>query len=274
MNMQAKLHDNAGSQIRENIAVHDRISSKYAERHGEIFNEIEQERLRAALTRAISYVTTGSRPLAALDFGCGSGNLTRHLLDLDLKVVASDVSEGFLAIVREQFRSRAVSTIRLNGKDLSEIESESFDIVATYSVLHHVPDYLAAVREMARVCKSGGVIFLDHEPTEDYWSDNARFASFRSQAMRFDWRKFLVWGNYVGKFKRLLNPRYANEGDVHVWPDDHIEWTRIESLLRACGCEVILAEDYLLYRRGYYKEVYERYQTTLADTRLMVFRKL
>ena len=264
----------ARDQILENVEIHDRIFSKYDERHGEIFNEIEQERLRSTLARAIAMVRTGFQSVAALDFGCGSGNLTRHLLGLGLNVMASDVSEKFLSLVRGRFPSAQLSTHRLNGTDLGELKDNSFDFVATYSVLHHVPDYLAAIGEMARVCKPGGVIYLDHEPTELYWSDDPAYARYKAQVSRFDWRKFLVLGNYVGKIRRIFNPRYANEGDIHVWPDDHVEWKQIEKILVAAGFEIALREDYLLFRRGYYSDVYERNKGALADMRVMVFRKL
>jgi len=270
-----KACDDAGEQLRMNIDIHDRISRKYDERHGEIFNDIEQGRLRSALERSVAMVRSSSAPpLQALDFGCGSGNLTRHLLDLDADVRACDVSEQFLALVRERFKTPRLSTHRLNGTDLSEIAGESVDFIAAYSVLHHVPDYLAAVAELARVCRRGGVIYLDHEPTEGYWSLDADYARFKAEVTSFDWGKFLVWRNYVGKIRRIFNPKFANEGDIHVWPDDHVEWDLIQGDLLAAGFEMMLKEDYLLFRRGYYRDVYDRNKGRFTDMRVMVFRKL
>jgi ubiquinone/menaquinone biosynthesis C-methylase UbiE len=271
--MKAQDMQDASAQVRENIEIHDRIAENFERRHGEIFNEIEQERLRSALARSIGMATSRSSPRVALDVGCGSGNLTRHLLELGLDVVAADVSEKFLDVVRKRFATRRVSTHRLNGTDLRELETGRFDFVAAYSVLHHIPDYLAAVREMARVCKPGGVLYLDHEPTDWYWSGDPAYAAFKAEVSRIDWKKFLVWGNYVGKVRRWFDPRYTNEGDIHVWPDDHVEWAAIEGALGP-GWERVLCEDYLLYRRGYRDEVYRRYLGRFADERMMAFRKL
>ena len=152
---------NESAEILRNIAIHDRIAKRYDRIHGEIFNDVEQSRLRADVKHAVDSISSGS--LNALDFGCGSGNLTRHLLENGCSVTSADVSQGFLDLVQSRYPT--VDTHRLNGIDLSEIATSTFDIVATYSVLHHVPDYLAAVREMARVCKPGGVLYLDHEPS-------------------------------------------------------------------------------------------------------------
>ncbi len=263
----------AQRQLESNIAIHDRVAGVYEARHGEIFNDIEQDRVRSALAHALALVHSNSATTTALDFGCGSGNLTRHLLELGAEVVACDVSPCFLELVSRNFDGYPVRTHRLNGKNLAEIPSESVDFAAAYSVLHHVPDYLAAVAELARVCRPGGIIYLDHEHPPSYWTPDPVYSQFVAEAQRLDWRKFLVLHNYFGKVRRLFNPRYANEGDIHVWPDDHIEWPQIEDVLRHAGCEVIHRDDYLLYQRIYRPDVYERYRDRCVDQRLLVARK-
>lgn len=86
----------ASSQIKRNIRAHDKIAKKYEQNHGEIYNDVEQIRLRCMLTKALSEIKTDTRVKVALDFGCGAGNLTRHLSILGLDVLACDVSQGFL----------------------------------------------------------------------------------------------------------------------------------------------------------------------------------
>ena len=48
-------------------------------------------------------------------------NLTRHLLNLDVDVVAAVVSSYFLALVLQQFPCDQLSTLILNGKDLGSL---------------------------------------------------------------------------------------------------------------------------------------------------------
>lgn len=260
-------------QIATNVAVHDRIARKYDALHGEIFNDVEQARLHDWLRRARDAVQTGAEPIQALDFGCGSGNLTRHLLSLGMEVTAADISEAFLDLVRSRFEGEPVRTLHMNGRDLSGVGDASFDVVATYSVLHHVPDYLGAVAEMARVCRPGGVVVIDHEQNDAYWTPSADYSAFRREALRFDWRKYLTPSNYLHRLRRVFEPRYSNEGDIHVWPDDHIEWERIKAVMAAAGFEVAGEEDYLLYRKLYHREVYDRYAGRCTDMRAMTFRK-
>ena len=263
----------AQRQIERNVAVHDKVARKYDALHGEIFNDIEQARLRSVLEKARDAVLSPMKPTPALDFGCGSGNLSRHLLELGLDVTAADVSQGFLDLVRSRYPSDCLKTLLMNGSDLSNVADESFDLIATYSVLHHIPDYLGAIAELARVCRTGGVIVLDHEATEEYWKGDPVYAAFRKAALRFDWSKYLTPSNYVHRVRRIFDPRYSNEGDIHVWPDDHIEWSKIKDLLARLGFEVVLEEDYLLNRALYRPEVYERYRDRCTDTKVMIFRK-
>jgi ubiquinone/menaquinone biosynthesis C-methylase UbiE len=196
------------------------------------------------------------------------------MLALGLDVTAADVSEHFLRLVERRFPGERLTLLQMNGQDLSNVPDSSFDLIAAYSVLHHIPDYLGAIGELIRICRPGGVIMLDHEQSEGYWQGDPVYDEFRKAGLRFDWRKYLTPSNYVHRVRRLFNPRYTNEGDIHVFPDDHIEWPKIEALLAERGFETIAKEDYLLNRSLYRPKVYERYRDRCADTRMMQFRKI
>jgi len=156
--------------IEKNIKLHNKIAKKYEKTHGEIYNNIEQSRLVVDLHQSLSFVK--KEQVTALDLGCGAGNLTNHLLNMGCNVIAADVSTGFLRLVEKKFQGRNVSTFELNGKDLKGIEDNTIDFIATYSVLHHIPDYIKTIKEMCRICSPGGVIYIDHEQNNEYWSDN------------------------------------------------------------------------------------------------------
>jgi len=251
----------------------------YEHVHGDIFNTIEQQRLYGMLREAVQSVQTGAQPVRALDFGCGSGNLTRHLISLGVHTVSADVSDDFLERIRREFSATGLSeTLRLNGTDLSNVPEGHFDLVATYSVLHHVPDYLAIVCEMCRVAKPGGVVSIDHEVTPGYYQRPPVYAEFLKKARPpVDWRRMLSLALDVRGYKhilrRLANPRYKREGDIHVWPDDHIEWDKIEQVLSSQGFEIVLKQDYLLYKAIYDLQVYHEYKDRCADERVLIARK-
>jgi ubiquinone/menaquinone biosynthesis C-methylase UbiE len=266
--------------VQFNAQTHDRISGKYDRIHGEIFNPIEQTRLREALACAVTAVKTGSSPITALDYGCGSGNLTRHLIEQDVHTVSADVSENFLKLIREQFATTGLSsTMKINGRDLSDVPDGRFDLVATYSVLHHVPDYLRIVEEMCRVLRPGGVLYIDHEVTDTYYDRPAEYVEFLQKARpAVNWQRYLrllldVPG-YVHILLRLRNPRYKREGDIHVWPDDRIEWNRIEQTIARHRFEIVLKQDYLVCSNLYDPDIYNQYKDICSDQRLLIARKV
>ena len=120
-----------------------------------------------------SAVPAGSR---VLDVGCGPGALTQRLVDrfgADA-VSAVDPSRSFVAAARERFP----------GVDVREAVAEelpfpdhTFDAALAQLVVHFMQDPVGGLREMARVCRPGGVVTAcvwDHSaaggPLAGYWA--------------------------------------------------------------------------------------------------------
>lgn len=267
-------------EIQFNIKVHDKVAGKYEKNHNEIFNEIEQARIHNVIGQVIKTVKSSGENLKALDVGCGSGNLTRHLIDLGGYTVSADVSEKFLNLVGQKFSNTGFSeTLKINGRDLTNIKDCTFDVAAAYSVLHHVPNYLHLVKEMCRVLQHGGVIYLDHEANESYYYRPEKYTEFLKLAVS---KSFLFWKYlrllpsfrfYIRFIRKRVNPEYQSEGDIHVWPEDHIEWDKIERLLVSEGFEIVQKKDYLLYKNSYHKNIYEQYKDKCSDMTMLIARK-
>ena len=268
--------------IAENRAAHDRVGGNYDGGHPEIFNDVEQARLAAAVARVVGLVAEPGRQLRVLDVGSGTGNLVRHFLAHDTLVTATDLSTALLAEVAARFAATdRVSTAPLNGRDLQPLADRQFDIAATYSVLHHVPDYLSLVREMARVVRPGGVVYIDHERNDASWTSEP-YRRFLREAVVWPtrrWWYFLQPSRYWRRISPLLewhrwgNPRWMPEGDIHIWPDDHIEWALVREAVESAGCTVEVEEDYLLYEPRFHRPAWERWRVQTSDMHLLVARK-
>ena len=270
-----------------NIRAYRKAWRDYDAKHGEIFNPIEQRRLRAVLERARAEVRSGAAaPLRALDLGSGTGNVTRHLVELGFDTTASDVSPDLLRVVSE--RLPGVRTELIDGLGLSTFADASFDLVTAYSVLHHVPDYLAMVGEAVRVLRPGGVLVIDHEASDDFWVKGGCVDAFR-RAMREEqasrpgwwnparrpWQRHLDPRELVLRFNMRFRPKavFCVEGDLHTWAFDHVEWDSVEGRLAAAGAEVVEAEEYLVYRDEYPRRVWEEYRESCSDMRVLIARK-
>lgn len=269
--------------IARNIAAYDRVALGYDANHLEIFNDIEQSRLAAAVSEVLASAGHHrDRPVRVLDVGAGTGNLTAHFLEAGAMVVSGDISTGCLQVVEERFRGTGRhATQLLDGRSLDVVPDGSFDVVACYSVLHHVPDYLSLVAEMARVTRSGGLVYIDHERHDQSWNDADR-EQFMVEAWVFPpkrWTRFIKPVNYWNRLKPLLqwqrwfDSRWMPEGDLHIWPDDHIEWSKVTDVLRASRVTPEIQRDYLLFDAHFDRAVWERWKDRVTDYRMLAGRK-
>jgi 2-polyprenyl-3-methyl-5-hydroxy-6-metoxy-1,4-benzoquinol methylase len=271
----------ADRRIAHNVAAHDLVASTYDQGHPEIFNDVEQARLSAAVCEVLAAVgSQHDTPPRVLDVGAGTGNLTAHFLGAGATVVAADVSPECLRVVREKFaHTGRLTTQLLDGRTLSGLADCTFDVVACYSVLHHVPDYLALVADMGRVTRPGGVVYLDHERHDASWLTDPARDQFIREAVVWPakrWTRFIKPATYWRRLKPLLSlrrwrdPRWMPEGDLHIWPDDHIEWVRVEETLAKVGVRPVIVRDYLLYETRYGSDAWERWRDRVTDYRMWI----
>jgi len=260
---------------------HNELARAYDSKHQEIFNDIEQARIEKIIEDLVKTCYSGHAEIQVLDFGAGTGNLTRFFLQNKCRVSACDVSMVSLDILRQKLGCDRVSTTLLTGDNLPFADGQ-FDITATYSVLHHIPDYLHAVRELVRVLKPGGLIYIDHEFNNNHWKPDPVLAEYYaatsysfldhvSQLIRHG--DFFSWSLYKTALTKLfVNRRYEREGDIHVWPDDYVVWDKILEIV--CGqCVLVRDEDYLFYRPKGGVALYERFRARCSDMKFVVARK-
>jgi ubiquinone/menaquinone biosynthesis C-methylase UbiE len=94
-----------------------------------------------------------------LDVGCGTGSLTRVMLQsADIKsIVGVDLADVYLESARQTIRDPRVDFKTGDATSLPFADN-SFDRAFAMLVLHFVPDAKKAVDEMRRVVRSGGVV--------------------------------------------------------------------------------------------------------------------
>lgn len=259
-------------QIEFNRIAHNKIYLEYDGKYPQIFNPIEQERLHTNISETLQHVKTNTQPKFALDYGCGTGNLTRHLVELNFKVMAADVSENFIELIKDKYAGNPmVDVLKVNGQNLAVFPDNYFDLAVTYAVLHHVPDYLSIIKEMVRVIKPGGAIYIDGEASDNYWKNDKVLTGFLKLAMpkKNILKKAFKISVCLNALYRLFDPRYTQEGDIHVWPDDHIKWSDIQKLLTSLNCQIIIDMDYLTYSKDYPLAIYEAFKNKCTDNHVL-----
>ena len=174
------LGEGLQERIREaNILLH-RLEAKYYELlHPEVYNRHEQKRLFSQLKIVDELLSDNPGNVKkALDFGSGTGNLTGKLLEMGYNVTAIDISREMCEILEKKykkyFHSKKLAIINSPIEDLS-FNKDEFDLIACYSVLHHLPDYVDSLQRLSGFLKKGGVVYLDHEKSPFYWNNESTY---------------------------------------------------------------------------------------------------
>ncbi|SNQ49644.1 Methyltransferase domain-containing protein [Frankia canadensis] len=130
--------------------------------HGHAESVLRSHRTRTAENSA-AYLLGHLRPgLSLLDIGSGPGTITAGLAERIApgQLTALETAEAVLATTRAEIERRGAHTARYLVGDVHHLDlaSDSFDVVHAHQVLQHLSDPVAALREMMRVCRPGGVV--------------------------------------------------------------------------------------------------------------------
>jgi ubiquinone/menaquinone biosynthesis C-methylase UbiE len=100
-----------------------------------------------------------------LEIACGRGGFSRLLASRGARMFGADFSSTALQIARG--KSNGARTQPHSQVDLAQADAQnlpyaqnSFDAIVSCETIEHLPDPPAALREMARVARSGGTLFL------------------------------------------------------------------------------------------------------------------
>lgn len=96
-------------------------------------------------------------PATALDVGCGEGRFCRVMQAMGVATVGVDPTAALVD------RARALDPhgdYRIGRAEALDFPDAAFDLVVSYLTLIDIPDIRAAIPEMARVLKPGGVLLV------------------------------------------------------------------------------------------------------------------
>jgi SAM-dependent methyltransferase len=130
--------------------------------HGHHDSVLRSHRWRTVENSAaylIPRLSTGAR---VLDVGCGPGTITVGLAARvrEGRVLGIDAAEAVLADARAEAVRQGRRNVSFKVGDVYRLgfEDGSFDVVHAHQVLQHLADPVAALVEMRRVCRQGGVV--------------------------------------------------------------------------------------------------------------------
>ena len=179
--------------------------------HGHHDSVLRSHRWRTAENSA-AYLLPSLRPgMTLLDVGCGPGTITvdlaRHVAPG--RVVGLDREEGVLGEARAL--AAGIENVEFVAGDVYALDfpDASFDVVHAHQVLQHLTDPVAALAELRRVCRPGGLVaardadyaamtWYPADPALDRWLDLYEAVARTNEAEPDAARRLLAWAHAAG----------------------------------------------------------------------------
>jgi SAM-dependent methyltransferase len=134
----------------------------------------DEERIRRLVSAAR---LSGSERV--LDIATGPGYVAEGFARAAREVVGIDLTEAMLSIAVERTKQRGIANLSFQKGNAENLPfgNEEFDIVVCRLALHHVWEPLRVVREMTRVCRTGGTVLVE----DIYASEHAERAAYQDR---------------------------------------------------------------------------------------------
>ena len=153
--------------------------------HGHHESVLRSHRWRTAANSAAHLLPHVRPGMSLLDVGCGPGTVTADLAALVApgRVVGLDAAEGVLDEARAHAAARGLTNVTFQAGDVYTLpfEGASFDVVHAHQLLQHLTDPVAALAEMRRVARPGGLVSVRE-------SDYGGFAWYPESPGLEEWR--------------------------------------------------------------------------------------
>lgn len=126
-------------------------------------DSVMRSHTRRTIANSAAYLESHLVPgIELLDVGCGPGTITLEFAERigDGRVVAIDAVAGVLEQAEARRIEAGIDNCSFEVGDVYALDhpDDAFDVVHAHQVLQHLSDPVAALREMRRVCKPGGIV--------------------------------------------------------------------------------------------------------------------
>jgi SAM-dependent methyltransferase len=158
-----------------NVTFHEFESEVYDREHADMWNSLPRQ-FELLVDDYFRTRPDPARQYRLLDIGCGTGLATQCILGTKFRDRISSIQllDTSPAMLRQATRRASTWNIPFQSRQglLSDLpESETYDLIITCSVLHHIPD-LSGFLQSVRLHQSPAGVFLHlQDPNGDYASD-------------------------------------------------------------------------------------------------------
>lgn len=122
-------------------------------------------RVATAIRKQVSL----TKNMSAMEYGCGTGQLSFALQDSLGPITMADSAPGMLAVLAEKIAASGVDNMSPRLLDLAKnpLPVERFDLIYTLMTLHHVEDAKAVLLSFHALLNPGGALCVADLDQED-----------------------------------------------------------------------------------------------------------
>lgn len=204
-------------------AVNDVYSGKYDDiydvsphvRHREL-RELLQSRIRGVVREVLAR----QKSCDVLELGAGHGTFTETVVQAGGRATVTEMSRTSFEFLQRKFRDAPEVRVVYDPDGDAPVKSgEQFDVILLISVIHHIPDYIAAITVLCdKVLKPQGSVVTFQDPL---WYPRQGLLG-RSVS----WLSYMIWRLGQGELRRGVKTQWRRARGVYdeSHPSDMVEY--------------------------------------------------
>jgi ubiquinone/menaquinone biosynthesis C-methylase UbiE len=144
-----------------------------------------------------------------IDIGCGSGRLAipaAKKVGLSGRIVAFDIQPEMLKLVKQKANRAGLSNIIIHCGDITTdntFSPNSFDRVWLVTVLGEIPEQVAALKNIYRLLKPGGILSVTEILGDPHYQTRGTVLNL-GQKVGFE--PYQNWGNFLSFTQNFIKP--------------------------------------------------------------------
>ncbi len=212
---------------------HGKVSAKYPEKDWFLEGDTVRYSQYPRLARFCEFEKFKDKMV--LDIGPGRGQETLHFANHGAKVTALDYASQGVKLVKERIKQFDLNASLVQGDATAlPFKSNSFDLVFSYGVLHHIPEMQKSIDEVFRVLKPGASakIMVYHKGLFYYKDMFLKWYLLKGNFLKHTWKEYIKIAMeqkagkcpvvYIGSMKTILK-QFENFEVESYFNDEIIE---------------------------------------------------
>lgn len=172
-----------------------------------------RNRIIGTIRDVIGERLAGTGQARVLEIGAGHGAFTDHVLAAGAHVTVTEMSRASADVLRRRYAHNPAAKVVFDETgEAAGARDDEYDVVLCMSVLHHIPDYLAAITSWLPLLADGGAFVSFQDPL--YYPRRSKVSMAADRGAYYAWR--VAHGDLVQGAKSFVRRRRNAYDETNV----------------------------------------------------------